>query len=127
MTNACLFVYYCFTYFFPRTSKIWSLTHYTFVCNDSNCKIVSCYTMVLFEHYFWRHVTRSSTIFCVVFRMPFSCNTKISQPQISVSIKDKIFWLYISMNNACIMNCFQCLNKACNKKLSCLLWKLTDQ
>ena len=102
----CLFIYDCFTNFFSASSKIWSSTYHTFICYNSYSEIICSNSMILLEHYFRSHVSWCSTILCTVFRRPFSCNSKIGQPQISICIKNKIFWLDISMYDSLLVDVF---------------------
>lgn len=61
--NLSLFVENCISYFLARSAQVRSFTHDTFVCNNSNGKVINCYSMVLFKHYFRSHISRSSRIF----------------------------------------------------------------
>ena len=82
--------------------------------------------MILLEHYFRSHVSWCSTVFGVVVGAPFSSDTVVSKPQVTISIKDQIFRLDISMYDSLIMCGLKCLDQASNEKLRLILLKLSN-
>eukprot|EP00344_Euplotes_crassus_P010586 CAMPEP_0196996562 /NCGR_PEP_ID=MMETSP1380-20130617/2414_1 /TAXON_ID=5936 /ORGANISM="Euplotes crassus, Strain CT5" /LENGTH=121 /DNA_ID=CAMNT_0042412575 /DNA_START=933 /DNA_END=1298 /DNA_ORIENTATION=+ len=59
--------------------------------------------MVLAAHYFWSHITWSAASIFLIFGVPNSCYSKVSYPQISIVIKDDIFRLDVSVDNAVLV------------------------
>ena len=55
-----LLVQNCIPDLLSASTQVRSSSHYALVSDDSNCKVVSSYTMVLFEHNFRGHVTWGS-------------------------------------------------------------------
>lgn len=114
-------------YLFPNfpsiATYIWSPAHHAFISDDSHCKVICCKSMVLPAHDFWRHVAGSARSLARVVRCHDSCDTKVSEPQVALIIKNHILRLDVSMNNICCVNCFQGVHKTRNKKPCHLLRK----
>ena len=94
------------SYFFSRFSLIRTFTVHAFICHNSNGKIIYRCCMILSTHYFWRHISWSSRCILGIFGSPYSCNTKISDSNITFHINNQIFRFDISMNNLFFMTVF---------------------
>jgi len=86
--------------FFPAPAKVWSSAHHALVSYDANCEVVCGYPVVLFYHHFGSHVSWSAAVFHEVLWTPFSGDSEICQTQISMSVKDHVFWFDIAMDNS---------------------------
>lgn len=95
--NLYLLRKYVITDLFAIFPYIWSFGKHTLVRNYAHCKVVDRNTVVLSAHHFWCHVTGSSRSILGVLWIPNSCNSKICYSQITLLIKNKIFWLYVPM------------------------------
>lgn len=77
--------------------------------------------MILPTHHFRGHIARCTARVFLVLWIPDPCNPKVSHPQVPLSIKDQIFRLDVSMNNALIVHILKSLNDASRKELGLLL------
>jgi hypothetical protein len=73
--------------------------------------------VVLPEQYLGSHIARSSAGFVTILRLPVSGDTKISDPRISLSIQDNIFWLDISVNDVALMQMVKTFDEAPHQEL----------
>jgi len=95
-----------FSNFSSVSSSIWSSSKHAFVSYYSHCEVIYCNSMRLLAHYFWSHIARSSWgVFWVIW-VPNSSNSKVSDLEITVDVKYKIFRLYISVEDALLVKIF---------------------
>lgn len=94
-------------YFFSGFTLIWTFTVHTFICHNSYCKIIYRSCMILSAHYFWCHISWSSRCILSIFWSPYSSNSEICYPYVSVHIYNQVFWFDISMDNFFLMTIFQ--------------------
>jgi len=105
-----LFRKYVVSNFFSRLSYIWSSSKHAFVGHYSYCKIINRSCMILSAHYFWSHVPWCSWGILSVLWSPYSSNSKISDPYITIIVNDQVFWFYVSMNNLFFMAVLESCN-----------------
>ena len=60
--------------------------------------------MILFEHDLGRHVARSPAIFVIIDWHPFLSNAEICQAEVTILVKDEIFWFDVPVYDALVMN-----------------------
>jgi len=77
--NLNLLLQYSISYFSPSLALIWTTTIHAFICNDTDCKVISSNAMVVFTHDFWSHIAWSSTSLITVFDIlnPFSSYSEV--------------------------------------------------
>ena len=102
--------------FLPWFAFVRPLTKHALKCHYSDCEVINGSCMVLAAHDLWSHIAwRSRCILCIL-RSPNSCNTKISNSQISIVINDKILWFDISMYDILFMTVFEASHQASYEK-----------
>ena len=97
--------------FFSRFSLIRSFSIHTFICHDTYCKIIHRRRMILSAHNFWCHISWSSRSILSIFWSPYSCNSEICYPDVTIHVDHQVFWFDISMNNFFLMAVFQSSNQ----------------
>ena len=98
-------------------SLIWTFSVHAFVGNYTHRKVVDSYAVILSTHNFGSHIARRATGVFGVLGVPNSSNTQISDPQVAVLVKDKIFWLNVSVKNAVLVQVLEAQKHAGNEKL----------
>ena len=88
-----------FTWF----ANVWSAAKHALICHDSNSKIIYRCGMVDSTHHFWCHISWGSGSILSIFRSPNSCDTEISDSQISFLVDDEVLWLDVSMNDVLLV------------------------
>lgn len=77
--------------------------------------------MILSAHDFRRHVPRCPTSIFLVVWSPNASNSEVRQAKVSISLKDKILGLHVSVDDPLIVNVLKGEHKACHKELHLLL------
>ena len=83
-----LLVQYGVSHLFTTSTDVWSAPHNAFVSYNTNCEVISCYSVILLEHHLWCHVPRCARVLCIIYGNPFLSNTKVSKPKISIGIEN---------------------------------------
>ena len=98
-----LFGKYMVSDFFSRLSYIRSSSKHAFVGHYSYCKIINRSSVILSTHYFWGHVAWCSRGVLSILWPPYSSNSEICDPHITIIVNDQVFWFNIPMNNLLFM------------------------
>ena len=88
----------------------------SFKNDDSKCEIVDSHSVILPAHDFRSHIARSSTCIFFIIGVPNSCDSKVCNSQISLTIKYNVFRFDVSMNNAVVVQVFKALNNTGSKE-----------
>lgn len=96
--------------FFSWFTLVWSFSKHTLKRHHTNCKVIYSGCMILSAHYFRCHVPGSTGCILCILRSPHPCNTKIGDSQIAIVINNKIFWLYVSMDDILLVAVFKTSN-----------------
>ena len=68
---------------FPRLSNVRSSSEHAFVCHYSDSKVIDLDSVILPAHDFRGHIARCARSVLGIFFTPDSCNTEISDSNIS--------------------------------------------
>ena len=101
----------------PVLAMVWPLAEHTLIGNDSHREVVDCYTVVLAAHDLRSHITRRARSVLRVLRIPQTCNTQISDPQVAILVEDQVLWLDITMQDGILVKIFEAEEHACDKEL----------
>ena len=112
---------YMFSDFFPVSSSVRSPAKHALVANNAHGKIVYSYSMWLLAHYFRSHITWSSWGILWVIRVPYTSDTQVSDFQITIFVKNKVFRFDVSMKNTFLMQIFERQQHTSYEKSSLLL------
>ena len=93
--------------FFSGFTLIWTFTIHALICHNSYGKIIYRSCMILSTHHFWCHISWSSRGILSIFWSPYSCNSEIRYPYVTLHINDQVFRFNISMNNLLFMTIFK--------------------
>jgi len=89
---------------------------HAFVGDDSHCEVVGSEAVVLPAHDFRGHVPGSSRRFTCVFGCKKPGNPEIGKSEIALVVKNKIFWLDISVDDLGLMHRFERVDEAGDEK-----------
>ena len=97
--------------------------------NDSNSEIVSRVWVILPTQNFGRHIARGPTCITIVIRTIWPCNSQVSYPCVSLSIKYDILRLYVPVDYSLWVQVPQTQHYTDNQKLRLLFieflsWKV---
>jgi hypothetical protein len=98
------------------SSVIRPFSSHEFISDDSKCKEIRDKAVVLAADDLRRHVPRSATGIRGIVDSECSCNTQISDSNITPWIKNQVFRLDITMNDVATMHMLKAENYACHKK-----------
>ena len=102
--------------FFSGFSLIWTFTVHALICHNSYGEIIHRGCMILSTHHFWCHISWCSGSILSIFWSPYSCNSEICYPDITLHINDQVFRFNISMNDLLLMAIFQSSNQTSHKE-----------
>ena len=101
----------------PGSTQVRSLSHDTFVKNDSQGKEVNFVGVILMKKNLRSHVTRSTRGILHIVNLPLFTDPKVSQPQVTLFLKDNIFRFDVPVDETLPMDVIQGLHQTGCKKL----------
>ena len=102
-----------------------SSSHHTLVTNDTHSKVIGYQSVILSTHDFRCHISRRSRCFARILRSHDSCDAEVSQSEIAIVVKDKVFRFNVSMNNVCCVDGIESVDKTRDEKSCLILRKLS--
>ena len=101
----------------PVLAMVRSLAEHTLIGDDSHSEVVDGYTVVLAAHDLGGHIAGRARCVLRVLRIPQTCNTQISDPQVAILVEDQVFWLDITMQDGILVKIFEAEEHASDKEL----------
>ena len=86
------------TNIFATLPIVRSSPQHTLVGDYAHGIVIYTYSMILFAHYFWRHITWSAARFFRVILRPYSRDTEIGDLQIPILVEHEIFRFYVAVD-----------------------------
>lgn len=107
--------------FSPVSAGVRSASEHAFVAYDAHGEVVDSHAMRLLAHDLGCHVAWSSRGVLGVVRVPNSCNSQISDFQIAICVEHQVLRLYISVQNALLVQVFEAHEHAGDEEPGLLL------
>lgn len=111
--------------FFAAAPIVGSSPKHAFVSNDSNSVVVNREGVILATHDLRSHVARCTRRILCVILPPDTCNTKVCDAQVTITLYDEVLWLDISVYNILVVDVLETSHETCDKESSSLLVEFT--
>jgi hypothetical protein len=102
---------------FSGLANVWSSAEHTLVRHDTYSEVINTSGVINSAHDLWSHISWGTGRILGVLWSPDSCNTEISNPEISNFVNDQVLRLDVSMDDILFMAFFQASNEASTPKL----------
>jgi hypothetical protein len=90
-----------------RFTNVRSASEHALISHNSHSEVVDTGCVIDPTHNLGSHVAWRSRRILSVFRPPDSCNTEVSDSEVSILVDDQVFWLDVSMDDVFLVANFK--------------------